>query len=553
MIQVNKQWWKEAVAYQVYPRSFNDSNDDGIGDLPGVIEKLDYLKDLGIDVIWLSPMYKSPNDDNGYDISDYKAIMDEFGTMEDFDELLSKTHERGMKLILDLVVNHTSDEHPWFIESKSSKDSPKRDWYIWEDPKDDGIEPNNWESIFNGSTWEYDSHTGQYYFHLFSKKQPDLNWNNPDVRNAVFEMMNWWFEKGIDGFRVDAITHIKKTFEAGDLPVPEGKTYAPAFDVDMNQPGIQDWLQEMKDKSLSQYDIMTVGEANGVNPDNAEEWVGEHKGKFNMIFQFEHLGLWSTGDTQFDVKSYKDVLNRWQKRLEGMGWNALFIENHDQPRRVSTWGDDQQFWYESATSHAVTYFLQQGTPFIYQGQEIGMTNYPFESIETFNDVAVKNEYQIVKEQGGDVNQLLDKYKMENRDNSRTPMQWNDSMNGGFTKGTPWFPVNPNYKTINVEKESKDPHSVLNFYKALIQLKKSDDIYTYGQFDLVDEENPNIFAYTRTLNNQTILVVGNLTDQVSQLNVPYHLENDSQVKLHNYINHAINFNQIQPYEAFVAEV
>ncbi|MGW9775880.1 alpha-glucosidase [Staphylococcus sp. 093350072-1] len=548
---MEKNWWKEAIAYQVYPRSFNDSNNDGIGDLPGMVEKLDYLKDLGIDVIWLSPMYKSPNDDNGYDISDYQDIMEEFGTMEDFNHLLSETHKRGMKLILDLVVNHTSDEHPWFIESRSSKDNPKRDWYIWADPKSDGSEPNNWESIFNGSTWEYDDTTKQYYFHLFSKKQPDLNWSNPDVREAVFKMMNWWFEKGIDGFRVDAITHIKKTFEAGDLPVPKGKQYAPAFDVDMNQPGIQDWLQEMKDKSLSHYDIMTVGEANGVNPDNAKEWVGEKEGKFNMIFQFEHLGLWSTGDSKFDVLSYKNVLNRWQKQLEGIGWNALFIENHDQPRRVSTWGDDTKYWFESATSHAVVYFLQQGTPFIYQGQEIGMTNYPFESIETFNDVAVKTEYQIVKSQGGDVNQLLDKYKMENRDNSRTPMQWTNEVNGGFTEGTPWFPVNPNYKTINVAQQSEDSDSVLNFYKRLIKLKKSDDIYTYGEFNLIDDANEHIFAYTRKLNNKTVLVAGNLTDHVASLNLPFEVE-ASQIKLHNYKND-LDITNMKPFEAFVAEL
>lgn len=548
---MEKNWWKEAIAYQVYPRSFNDSNNDGIGDLPGMIEKLDYLKDLGIDVIWLSPMYKSPNDDNGYDISDYQDIMDEFGTMEDFNHLLSEIHKRGMKLILDLVVNHTSDEHPWFIESRSSKDNPKRDWYIWADPKSDGSEPNNWESIFNGSTWEYDDTTKQYYFHLFSKKQPDLNWSNPEVREAIFKMMNWWFEKGIDGFRVDAITHIKKTFEAGDLPVPKGKQYAPAFDVDMNQPGIQDWLQEMKDKSLSQYDIMTVGEANGVNSDNAKEWVGEKEGKFNMIFQFEHLGLWSTGDSKFDVLSYKNILNRWQKQLEGIGWNALFIENHDQPRRVSTWGNDKKYWFESATSHAVVYFLQQGTPFIYQGQEIGMTNYPFESIETFNDVAVKTEYQIVKSQGGDVNQLLDKYKMENRDNSRTPMQWNDEINGGFTEGTPWFPVNPNYKTINVSQQSGNSDSILNFYKRLIKLKKSDDIYTYGEFNLIDDTNENIFAYTRKLNNKTILVAGNLTEDVASLNIPFQVE-QSQIKLHNYKND-LDIINMRPFEAFVAEL
>lgn len=551
---MKRNWWKEAVAYQVYPRSFNDSNGDGIGDLPGLIEKLDYLENLGIDVIWLSPMYPSPNDDNGYDISDYKGIMSEFGTMNDFDQLLSSIHQRGMKLILDLVVNHTSDEHPWFIESKSSKTNAKRDWYIWADPKPDGSEPNNWESIFNGPTWEFDESTKQYYFHLFSKKQPDLNWENPDVRQAVFEMMNWWFEKGIDGFRVDAITHIKKNFEAGDLPVPDGKKFAPAFDVDMNQPGIQEWLQEMKDKSLSRYDIMTVGEANGVTPNDAEEWVGEENGKFNMIFQFEHLGLWSTGDTKFDVKSYKQVLNRWQKQLENVGWNALFIENHDQPRRVSTWGDDKNYWYESATSHATAYFLQQGTPFIYQGQEIGMTNYPFESIESFNDVAVKTEYQIVKKEGGDVNQLLDKYKMENRDNARTPMQWNNSINAGFTTGKPWFHVNPNYTEINVKQQLNDKFSILSYYKALIQLKKSDLIYTYGKFNMVDAENKQVFAYTRTFKNNTVLIVANLTNEVSELNLPFELDISSvDIKLHNYHLNDINLDHIKPYESFVVEI
>lgn len=551
---MKRNWWKEAVAYQVYPRSFNDSNGDGIGDLPGLIEKLDYLENLGIDVIWLSPMYPSPNDDNGYDISDYKGIMSEFGTMNDIDQLLSSIHQRGMKLILDLVVNHTSDEHPWFIESKSSKTNAKRDWYIWADPKPDGSEPNNWESIFNGSTWEFDESTKQYYFHLFSKKQPDLNWENPDVRQAVFEMMNWWFEKGIDGFRVDAITHIKKNFEAGDLPVPDGKKFAPAFDVDMNQPGIQEWLQEMKDKSLSRYDIMTVGEANGVTPNDAEEWVGEENGKFNMIFQFEHLGLWSTGDTKFDVKSYKQVLNRWQKQLENVGWNALFIENHDQPRRVSTWGDDKNYWYESATSHATAYFLQQGTPFIYQGQEIGMTNYPFESIESFNDVAVKTEYQIVKKEGGDVNQLLDKYKMENRDNARTPMQWNNSINAGFTTGKPWFHVNPNYTEINVKQQLNDKFSILSYYKALIQLKKSDLIYTYGKFNMVDAENKQVFAYTRTFKNNTVLIVANLTNEVSELNLPFELDISSvDIKLHNYHLNDINLDHIKPYESFVVEI
>ncbi|MGO1631870.1 MAG: alpha-amylase family glycosyl hydrolase, partial [Staphylococcus equorum] len=348
---------------------------------------------------------------------------------------------------------------------------------------------------------------------------------------------------------VDAITHIKKTFEAGDLPVPEGKTYAPAFDVDMNQPGIHDWLQEMKDESLSHYDIMTVGEANGVNPDNADEWVGEDKGKFNMIFQFEHLGLWNTGDIKFDVKAYKDVLNRWQKKLEDIGWNALFIENHDQPRRVSTWGDDERFWYESATSHAVVYFLQQGTPFIYQGQEIGMTNYPFESVETFNDVAVVNEYNIVKAQGGDLTELLNKHKMENRDNSRTPMQWTNGINGGFSEHEPWFPVNPNYTEINVSSQQQDSNSILNFYKSLIQLKKSHDIFTYGTFNLIDAENEHVFAYIRELDGKRVLVVGNLTDKSATLKFNETI-NENNIELHNYKDNKLNLNALRPFEAFV---
>ncbi|UXV37683.1 glycoside hydrolase family 13 protein [Staphylococcus simulans] len=544
----DRQWWKEAVAYQVYPRSFNDSNNDGIGDLRGLIQKLDYLKELGIDVIWLSPMYASPNDDNGYDISDYHAIMEEFGTMKDFDELLDKVHQKGMKLILDLVVNHTSDEHPWFIESRSSKDSPKRDWYYWADPKEDGSEPNNWESIFNGSTWEYDEKTGQYYFHLFSVKQPDLNWENPEVRKAVIDMMNWWFDKGIDGFRVDAISHVKKTWEMGDLPIPPDKKYAPVFNAATNRHGLQDWLQQVKDESLSKYDIMTVGEANGVNPDNADEWVGRKNGKFNMIFQFEHLGLWNTGKSHFDVRAYKKVLNRWQKQLENTGWNALFIENHDQPRRVSTWGDDEKYWYQSATSHAAVYFLQQGTPFIYQGQEIGMTNFPFTSIEQFNDVSVKNEYRMVKEDGGDTDALLEKHRMENRDNSRTPMQWSNEAYAGFSNVEPWFPVNPNYTSINVEQQESDGNSVLQFYKDLIQLKKSDDIFTYGEFNLIDSENPNVFAYTRTLNNKTAVIIGNLTNQTAHLKTDLEL-NKGNLKLHNY-DTEIDIDNIKPYEAFV---
>ena len=428
---MNKKWWKEAVAYQIYPRSFKDSNDDGIGDIEGIISKLDYLKNLGVDIIWICPMYKSPNDDNGYDISDYKAIMDEFGTMKDFDKLLQKVHEKGMKLIIDLVINHTSDEHKWFIESRSSKDNPKRDFYIWRDGKN-GKEPNNWESIFKGSAWKYDKNTDQYFLHLFSKKQPDLNWKNEDVRKELYKMINWWLDKGIDGFRVDAISHIKKEDGLKDMPNPKKLEYVPSFDKHMNVEGIQKYLKELKENTFDKYDIITVGEANGVNINEAPQWVGEKDGKFNMIFQFEHLDLWDVDrEEQSTVKKLKEVLSKWQEGLEGVGWNALFIENHDIQRVVSTLGDDKNFWEESSKALALIYFMQKGTPFIYQGKEIGMTNVKFEDIQDYNDIKTINIYKEKIKKGIPKEEAL-KYVWEtSRDNSRTPMQWDTTENAGF--------------------------------------------------------------------------------------------------------------------------
>lgn len=511
---MNKVWWKEAVAYQIYPRSFKDSNGDGIGDIQGIISKLDYLKDLGIDVIWICPIYKSPNDDNGYDISDYQDIMDEFGTMDDFDQLLDEVHDRGMKLIVDLVINHTSDEHPWFIESRASKDNPKRDWYIWRDGKE-GKEPNNWESIFNGSAWQYDENTDQYYMHIFSTKQPDLNWRNPDVRNALYQMINWWLDKGIDGFRIDAISHINKEKGLADMPNPKGLKYVPSFDKHMNVDGIHEYLRELKEETFSKYDIMTVGEANGVkveNKEDLEEWIGEEKGKFNMVFQFEHLDLWRATDNKtLDILGLKAALTKWQKALEHKGWNALFIENHDQPRRVSTWGDDKEYWYESATALASMYFLMQGTPFIYQGQEIGMTNVKFQSIEEYNDVADKNRYRYKREEGISHEDIMKIIWASSRDNSRTPMQWSAMENAGFTTGTPWLGINENYKTINVEQQLHDQGSILQFYKKMIAMKKANDVFTYGIYDLILPDHPQIYAYTRTLENDKVVVFSNLSD------------------------------------------
>lgn len=554
---MNKYWWKEAVAYQIYPRSFMDSNGDGIGDIKGIISKLDYLNDLGIDVIWVCPMFKSPNDDNGYDISDYHKIMDEFGDMDDFSLLLEEVHSRGMKLIFDLVINHTSDEHPWFIESRSAKDNPKRDWYIWRDGKVD-VEPNNWESIFGGSAWEYDEKTGQYYLHIFSKKQPDLNWENKDVRASLYKMVNWWLEKGIDGFRVDAISHIKKECGLEDMLNPKGLKYVPSFEKHMNVKGIHTFLQELKEETFSKYDIMTVGEANGVTVDDIELWVGEEKGKFNMVFQFEHLHLWDAETKKdLDIVGLKKILSLWQIGVEGKGWNALFIENHDQPRRVSTWGNDKEYWRESATSLGAMYFLMQGTPFIYQGQEIGMTNVRFQSIDDYDDVATKNLYRLKAVNGVPHEEIMEIIWASSRDNSRTPMQWSSEVNAGFTNQTPWIKVNPNYKSINVELQQKEENSVLNFYKKMIALKKANEIFTYGRYDLVLEDDPQIYAYTRTLKGEKVIVMANLSNR--QVNVKNELGFSykyHQLLLNNYLvmEHApLSELTLKPFEARVYRV
>ncbi|MDM0451563.1 alpha-glucosidase [Clostridium perfringens] len=530
---MNKKWWKELIAYQIYPKSFMDSNGDGIGDIQGIISKLDYLKDLGIDLIWLCPMYKSPNHDNGYDISDYKDILDEFGTMDDFNELLNEVHNRGMKLIIDLVINHTSHEHPWFIESRSSRDNPKRDWYIWREGKGDE-EPNNWESIFKGSAWEFCENSEEYYLHLFAKEQPDLNWENKEVRRELYNMINWWLDKGIDGFRVDAISHIKKEEGLKDMDNPEGLKYVSSFEKHMNVEGINSHLKELKEETFSKYDIVTVGEANGVSANEADHWVAEDDGTFNMIFQFEHLNLWNYEEGQgFDVKAYKDVLTNWQNSLEGKGWNALFIENHDIPRVVSTWGNDKEYLTECAKAFGAIYFLQKGTPFIYQGQELGMTNVKYHSICEYDDVKTINTYNERIESGVSEEIALKEAWVTSRDNSRTPMQWNSSKNAGFTCGKPWIGVNENYKTINVEVEERDENSVLNFYKKLIKLKKSNEALIYGVYDLILEEDENIFAYTRTLNNDKFLIMANLTGENAKYVYEKEKLNSKDLILNNY--------------------
>ncbi|KYG70329.1 glucohydrolase [Bdellovibrio bacteriovorus] len=552
----SKKWWKESVVYQVYPRSFMDSNGDGMGDLQGVISKLDYLKELGIDVIWMSPMYKSPQDDNGYDISDYQDIHFEFGTMQDFDTLLSEVHKRGMKLLIDLVINHTSDEHPWFIESRSSKDNPKRDWYIWRDGKN-GKEPNNWESIFGGSAWKYDELTNQYFMHIFSAKQPDLNWENLGMRQEVYKMIRWWLDKGIDGFRVDAISHAKKEEGLADMPNPKGLEYVPSYDKHMNVKGIQEYLTDLCKNTFSHYDIMTIAEANGVSAENADEWVGESQKKFNMVIQFEHVGLWDPNpEKRIDLLKVKEVFGRWQKELDNKGWNALFVENHDVPRIISKWGDAKNYWRESATSIAAMYFLMQGTPLIYQGQEIGMTNTVFNGPEDFNDVSAKNHFAIRRKQGASDAEITRELANASRDNARTPMQWSAEANAGFTTGKPWLKVNPNYKEINVEKQRQDVNSIFNFYKKLIQLRREHQVFIYGSYQLVMEKDPQVYAYVRTLEGSKMLVICNISDKPAKFSETGMTLNSKNMLLSNYqvAEHA-NLEQVdlRPYETRVYKI
>lgn len=509
-MEITKKWWKESVVYQLYPRSFKDSNGDGIGDLNGVYEKLDYLQRLGVDVVWLCPMFKSPQDDNGYDISDYQDIHNEFGSMQDFDRLLTEMHKRGMKLVLDLVVNHTSDEHAWFIESRSSRDNPKRDWYIWRDPKN-GQEPNNWESIFGGSAWEFDKLTDQYFMHLFSRKQPDLNWENLEMREAVYQMIRWWLDKGIDGFRIDAFSHAKKEEGLADIPNPKNLRYVESYSKHMNVPGILDYVTDLAENTFNRYDIMTVAEANGVSAENAGDWVNEKNRRVNMLIQFEHVGLWQEKkNDSLDVLKMKSIFSRWQKNLHGVGWNALFVENHDITRIVNQWGDPKNYWYESATSIATMYFLMQGTPFIYQGQEIGMTNTVFNGREDFDDIRARNQFEIRRAEGATDAEITAQLAEVSRDNARTPMQWNDKPQAGFTTGKPWLKVNPNYPEINVARQLEDPKSIFNFYRRMIQVRKDNATFVYGTYDLVLNDHEQIYAYVRELGSEKLLVLCNMT-------------------------------------------
>lgn len=532
---MDKKWWKESVVYQIYPRSFCDSNGDGIGDIKGITSKLDYLKELGVDVIWLSPVYQSPNDDNGYDISDYQAIMEEFGTMEDFDEMLAAAHERGIKLVMDLVVNHTSDEHHWFVESRKSVDNPYRDYYIWR-PAKDGKEPNNWGSCFSGSAWELDSETDMYYLHLFSKKQPDLNWDNPAVRDEVFRMMNWWIDKGVDGFRMDVISLISKKPNLPD-GVPGINGYA-SFNEPANGPHVHEYLQEMRQKVLNRADTITVGECSGVTLEEAKKYARSDGKELNMVFQFEHMDVDADGtnkwsDKKMDLRDLKEILTKWQKGLEDIAWNSLFWENHDQPRSVSRFGNDGQYREASAKMLATCLYMMQGTPYIYQGQELGMTNVPFENIEDFRDLDSINAYYELTEQGVFTKEEMMRFlRYKSRDNARTPFQWNDKENAGFTSGTPWIMVNPNYKEINAEEQLSREDSVFHYFQKLIRLRKEHEVIVYGTYDLLLPDSKEIYAYTRTLEDKKLLVVCSFSEKSVEFKMPEEFL-QGKILIHNY--------------------
>ena len=556
---MEKRWWKESVVYQIYPRSFCDSNGDGIGDLNGITSKLDYLKELGVDVIWLSPVYKSPNDDNGYDISDYQDIMDEFGTMEDFDRMLATAHEKGIKIMMDLVVNHTSDEHKWFIESRKSTDNPYRDYYIWRPAKEDGSLPNNWGSCFSGPAWEYDKTTDMYFLHLFSKKQPDLNWDNPVVRQEVFDMMNWWLEKGVDGFRMDVISLISK--EQPELPDKEpGINGYATFNVSANGPHVHEYLQEMRQKALNNADTITVGECSGVTLEEAKKYARSDEKELNMVFQFEHMdvdsdekaGKWTT--RKMDLRDLKKILTRWQKGLQDIAWNSLYWENHDQPRSVSRFGNDSDEYREiSAKMLATCIHMMQGTPYVYQGEELGMTNCPFNTLDNFRDLESINAFHELTEQGKMTEEdMMAAISYKGRDNARTPMQWDDSAYAGFSTANPWIMVNPNYTKINAKDQVNREDSVFKYYQKLIKLRHESELIVYGTYDLILDDDKDIYAYIRTLGDEKLIVYCNFSENTREVELPEEFTN-GKVLISNYIDAKVNQKiTLRPYEAIVIQ-
>lgn len=539
---MKKKWWQNSVVYQIYPRSFQDTDGDGIGDLKGIISRLDYLQNLGIDAIWLSPVYQSPNDDNGYDISDYRNIMTEFGSMADMEELIAEGKKRNIRMIMDLVVNHTSDEHPWFVESKKSRDNDYRDYYIWRDAVDGGV-PNGLRSTFSGTAWEFDETTGQYFLHLFSKRQPDLNWENEKVRQEVYEMMNFWIDKGVGGFRMDVIDLI------GKIPDQE---------ITGNGPKLHDYLQEMNESTFGDKDLMTVGETWGATPEIAKLYSNPERNELSMIFQFEHVGLdQQEGKDKWDLKpleipDLKIALSKWQNSLGSEGWNSLFWNNHDLPRIVSRWGSDQEYHEKSAKMFAILLHMMKGTPYIYQGEEIGMTNYPISNISEAEDIETINMYHERMEQGYSEEDILSSINAKGRDNARTPMQWDDTENGGFTTGKPWLHVNPNYKNINVQSELVDPNSIFYTYQKLIKLRKQNEIIVWGDYELLENTADEVFAYIRELGDEKWLIAANISNHENEFNMP---SEGGEVVISNYdINiPLVKTIVLRPYEAFAVRL
>ena len=549
----DRQWWKKAAVYQVYPRSFMDADGDGIGDLRGVIMKLDYLAYLGIDVIWLNPVYDSPNDDNGYDIRDYYQIMQEFGTMDDFDILLAAAHQRGIRIVMDLVVNHTSDEHAWFVESRKAKDNPYRDFYFWSKT------PNNWGSVFSGSAWEYDEITQEYYLHLFSRKQPDLNWDHAAVRDEVYKLMMFWLDKGIDGFRMDVINFISKVPGLPAAPTIPGERYGFGGEYFMNGPHVHEYLHEMNNRVLRHYNIMTVGETPGVTPDEAVLYTNPERQELDMVFHFEHMDLDSGPKGKWDSKPWrltdlKTVMSKWQTQLYGRGWNSLYLNNHDQPRMVSRFGNDRAYRVESAKMLATFLHFLQGTPYIYQGEEIGMTNVAFSSIDDYRDVEILNMWrERVIEGGEDPAVVLSQIHVKGRDNARTPMQWDTTQNAGFTKGVPWLAVNPNFTEINVEAALSDKNSVFYYYQKLIELRKSYAVVTDGRYEMVLPDHDEAYAYFRKTDADMLFVVTNFFDNQQEIAWPgdFSAENATCI-LCNYEDAPVTTDGfvLRPYEARV---
>lgn len=543
---MEQKWWHDAVVYQIYPRSFLDSNNDGIGDLNGIISKLDYLKELGINVIWLSPVYQSPMDDNGYDISDYQAIAEEFGTMEEMKLLMDEAKERDIKIVMDLVVNHTSDEHRWFEQARSSKDNPYRDYYIWRDAKPDGSAPDDQGSIFGGSAWQWDELTQQYYFHLFSKRQPDLNWENPKVQEEVHTMMNWWIDLGIGGFRLDVIDLIGKEIDKG---------------ITGNGPRLHKLLQQMNQATFGNKDLLTVGETWGATPEIAKLYSGQGRNELSMVFQFEHITLtWENGDKwnpiPLDLREFKNVLTKWQLELADGGWNSLFWNNHDLPRLVSKYGDDKHFRVESAKMLATCLHFLKGTPYIYQGEEIGMTNVAFDNLDQYKDIETHNFYKVKTESGVTHEHMMDAIHENSRDNARTPMHWNNQPNAGFSDGTPWIELNPNYPEINVESALADPSSIFYHYKTLIELRKAHPAIVYGSFIPIFEEHDKVFAYVRELDGEKLFVVCNFSNDNLTLDMPEQYQTQTLDCLINNYQTVTELSaklELAPYESFAVKL